>query len=737
MRDLRSLSVGTIAFAMLWGCRSGVLPSGTAPAVPATAWTRNATAGCGSAAKNVTIIVCISVPKSGVSSLVVTDSIYGDPKAIVKQVTLKTSSSQCARSGSKYLWKACFEAPAGTLNQIQVNPNGKENEGGAFPVEVRNATVTANAVLGGSIASLSVVPFHATSTKPGQPSSLPLGQTEHVWIVAKDQEDRVIIGAYTPTVSISVNSGSNLVPSSKTVGSSFAGESLIVHWLKRFMGSSTPASLMATASSSIAATAPIYAASGVAYYPVGGPDGDRPSFGPGPVAVAPNGDVYFVIDDDSFGGCKKPGACTGLIGRLHSARSAPEISYVALREVPGVSQLYLTTDGALWMASFQPVGAWDHRLPVLYMPPGKLSEPQQLPASFGEASGFTVDASGNLWISACEQINCKQNHDGTPILVETSIDGTSKPKATIDLPTSCAKFGYAGFSVGDVAYDGKNLYVLGLNDGSAPPARGTIWQASPTTGKASCLRVPPDFNPSPYFAQLQDASEAGALVFGAGGNSYNFRWQPDHGFYSLADGKLQKPAPDLTPVVTANHVSASGGAVYYAASGTLDQKFSGLGTYVPSNNGAWSIFPSASFSGDESNNGVAAVSNGAWYTASGVCGDWKGVCLADAIIVPSNWGALPGLYIPPIKNGGTAGFGVITELENSGSGLAPLIVHSGPFDVKNSDPSVCEVASVKAASLTFSVTGRLTASNHSFCQLTISNRKNVGIPQALVVHVSE
>ena len=141
--------------------------------------------------------------------------------------------------------------------------------------------------------------------------------------------------------------------------------------------------------------------------------------------------------------------------------------------------------------------------------------------------------------------------------------------------------------------------------------------------------------------------------------------------------------------------------LYYASSGKLDLRFPGLGTYQPSANlpsapSIWGIFPSASFSGNQLDNGVAASAEGAWYTANGTCNPWKGVCLAHAVYLPKKyWGLLPSLILPPIEKKDSAAVGVITDPQGIGSGVSPLNAHSGPFFTKDESPKVCTSGYVK------------------------------------------
>ena len=431
------------------------------------------------------------------------------------------------------------------------------------------------------------------------------------------------------------------------------------------------------------------------------------------MAIDPkDGSAYFVINDES--GCTYASGCRAELGRISSTGNLS--SPIPLpTNVPGVSQMYFTNDGALWMATYQPAGAWSSPLPILRMAPGSLSEPSPLPASFGEASGFVQDPSGNLWISACTGPNCLPDHDGTPVLEETTTSSYgSGPTQAIALPTSCAHLGYLGFTVGDVAFSNGTLYVIGLNDGSAPPARGVVW-TYPPSGSNSCLAVPNNFNPSPYFATIGSPSNS-TLVFGAGGNPLNFRWPPQNGFYAIVGGQLQTPDPKTA--VTVSHVSVyatnpPSNIVYYVHSSNLKNGIyvSGLGAY-DANNGDWNVFPAASFDGSQEDDGVAAVSDGAWFTADSVCSlgknAWNGVCLGRFRILGA-WGISPGLNLPSIATGTGGGFGVL-----------PQNVHSGPFDAYVSGKGVCsvDVNPESGSQYTFTVHG----TGRGVCPITLTNK---------------
>ena len=351
MRNLHFVGVGIIALGLLAGCHAGSTPS-VLPLVGSAVHSR--TGSCSPAGGGATITVCVRIPQSSID-VTVKDSVYGDAGI---------GSVQCPGTGSAYLCIAGFQAPAGTLNQIEVDASRGENASGSFPREAGSKPVTVT--LGGAIHSIALVPFQSTTTNLGAPSSLALGQVENVWVVAKDQNQEIIVGKYQPAISISTTS-SNLKHSLKVLNSSADAEQLNLYWAKNFVGSSYAASLQARTSTGLTATpAPISATSGVVYYHVGTNDS---TFGPGPVAVAPSGRyLYIVVNDDSDGGCRAPGQCKGLLERF-DLKTQTFAKPVPLKNVPGVSQLYVSsTNGTLWMATFQPTGTWNYPLPGLRLP---------------------------------------------------------------------------------------------------------------------------------------------------------------------------------------------------------------------------------------------------------------------------------------------------------------------------------------------------------------------------------
>ncbi|MBV8530174.1 MAG: hypothetical protein JO104_02570 [Candidatus Eremiobacteraeota bacterium] len=738
MHNLRFIAAGTVALAVFWGCRSGMAPVVTPPLYAEA----GAPTNCRAPAQGVIITICVQVPKLG-TQLSVTDSIYGDTEAKVRGSRLN-----CSLSGSGYLCVRVFEPPAHTLNQIQIGTSGVSGVSGAFPVEVENEPVTRSAIVGGSIASISVVPFHSTTTFPEGLSPLPLGQNEHVWIVAwsrPNYQGSVIIGPYKPNIRISTRPSADLTASLTRLTSSGDAEQLQIGWAKGFTasGSTHLAKLTARVPPRLKASATIEATSGVIYYPVGT---DSRAYSPGPVAVV-NGDVYFVVNDHRNGGCPAPGYCKSRLVRF--TPSTETFSHIRLASIPGVSQLYVTgngtSNGTLWMATFQPVGAWGYSLPAYRMPLANFSQPQPLPtAGFGEPSGFAVDASSHLWLSSCQGSNCKEDHGGTPLLVKAPASGTQNPQK-IALPKRCAGFGYSGFSVGDVAYYAGELYVLGLNDGSAPPARGALWHYSPSgQRKPECVAVPHDFNPSPYFATLIGPTGTASLVFGVGSNNRNFRWRPNTGFYILTKtGEQFALERDEKADVTANHVSAlstsssPGKVLYYASNTSLDLGFVGLGTYQPMptpSPSAWNVFPAAAGYGDQSDNGVAAEVGGAWFTADGACiapktgKIWNGVCLGHAVYL-RQWGALPQQTLRVLEPHNDARFGVIINPDGAGSTVS-LHAHSGPsYKATPSPNSACTTQQITP--LTFSVTG---GGKRGVCQITITEYiKNKPISSQVLV----
>jgi len=629
------------------------------------------------------LAVQVRVPiKYGVTQLNVTDSIYG--YAALDECMLPVSS-RCTKNGSERVCDAYFDAPSG-VNDIEIAAyapgKGSPIAKGAFPETIPasgHSGLRQVVVLDGSIAAVAIEPFLG--------KGLPIGQGENVWVVARDKQNDVIVGNYTPAISISAD---HLSASSSVLKNSSQAEQLILTWSNPLnLTSKSSGSVTADISSKITSTALVKPLSGIVYFTPGPNSTDA---APGPAATAPDGkSVYFAINDNT--GCSTPGTCKTEIWRFSVATQT--FTSVPLASVPGVSQLFVAHNGTVWIASFQPVGNWTAALPLFRMPAGSLSTPSPLPtADFGEGSGFAEHPAGTLWISSCEGSYCLQNHNGAPMLVETSTSGLpSAPTQTVELPLGCTAFGYLGFSVGDVAYSDGKLYVLGLNDGSAPPAHGTIWYYAPGSGATSCIQnLPEGFNPSAYFATITGSGSSNVLVFGAGSNALDFRWPPDHGFYTLVDGALSSPAPDLTPHVTANHVSQFGGVVYYVHHDNLADGLdvSGLGTYEPAT-GAWNVFPSASFTGQQPADGVVAVNDGAWFTAAGVCNaplkPWRGVCFARArYLSSSDWGVagavqLTGLALPQISVGAGTGFGPVE----------PMNVHPGPFGAKSGDPKVCEI----------------------------------------------
>jgi hypothetical protein len=559
-------------------------------------------ANCAGSSKNLTICMRVPLSQSGVTKIDVADFQVKGALGFENFIL-----SQCPVIKQERVCTASFNGPQGT-NHIQIDAyafgHRKLVTSGTFQVRVTTTPQTETVVLNGLVASVSL--------EPSLGSSLPLGQTEAVWIVARDREGSIVIGTYKPAISLSATA--NLIVSPRRLTTSLEAENLSVAWASGFIGNSS-GSVKALVDSQVSAIAPIDPSTGVVYYHSGP---NKSSLSAGAVAIGPDGSVYFMLNDGA--GCSRPGRCKGLIGRFMP--STQSFSYVPLRSVPGISQLYFTRDGALWMSTFQPVGPWS-RFPVLRMPPGLFSEDalQRLPKSFGGASGFAEDGAGNLWISACAPSYCPPGGTETPIVFETPVAGShSAPEATVELPLNCTQFTF-GFAVGDIAYSAGSLYVIGQN---AFPGPGTIWVVSAKKRTASCLpNLPADFNPSAYFVNI-----GGSLVFGIGGNENIGFWGPGHGFYSLSNGSI---ASDEAPRGTATHVSVYGGLIYYMANGGRDFSLYGLATYQPSTS-AWGPFPGASFAGAQNYNGVAAASNGAWYTVGG-CGTWHGVCLGHTVVL--------------------------------------------------------------------------------------------------------
>ena len=734
MRDLRVVVACIAALTAFGGCQS----ASTSFVAPSSSPSSNCTDRANSAGK---LTICVRVPADQtVSSLVVEVSLYGKPLGDGGRQQFEPST--CPTSLGDRICAATFPAfsaaRAVLVDQIGVRAayaSGKVVTG-TFPAFVGANGASETAVLGGAIESVSAVPFLATEPPANgrSDSFLPLGQTERVWVVARDSQGSVIIGRYKPAVALSTSSNVVLSPKSPALLTDSAdAAALEIAWAGGFLGTST-GSLTARTPRGPRGVATLNPGSGVVVFRAGP---DTAGVGAGPVATRPDGTVYFVVNDKH---CRTPGNCRTEVGRFDPATQ--RIDYVALRDVPGISQLYVSRDRALWMATFQPEGSWNAALPVLRMPPQQFSAQalQSLPASFGEASGFAEDDSGNLWISGCSGIHCSPDHNGSAIVVETTVSGPhTSPKVTIALTPACARFGYLGFSVGDVAFYRGNLYVIGLNDGSAPPARGTIWQVSAGRHEVSCRpRVPGDFNPSLYFAKVN-----GLLVFGVGGNSFDARWDISNGFYAVeGTGSKAILLPRYKiPLGTATHISASpdGGVLYYIANGVRDIRVFGLATYVPQENeselsGPWNVFPSGSFSGTQLDNGVSAVADGAWYTSDRACGKWQGICLARAIYL--HWSAIPQQTLPSILVGSTTTFGIFSNPSPEPSEV-PLNVHSGPFKIgarqqQTPGKAICNVSETKPEqSLTFVVKGL----NAGTCLITISDSRQGGGSQDLVTVV--
>jgi hypothetical protein len=659
--------------------------------------------------------ICVGVPGSeGSLELAVTDSLYGTAGIQTLKKRPSASSSNCAYVSGEYECGFSFVAPPG-INQVEVDADYGTSQiaGGTFPVSIASkGTASASAVLGGTITAVAIVPFLSTNLSSNQ-SYLPVGyqqgtgeQSEGVWVEAFDGQS-VVIGSYG-SPGITITASGNLTPSQSTLTSSEQAEKLTVAWTNAELqsgSSSGEGMLTATYGSVPPGTADIDPSSGVVYFTPG--PSNVPVSG-GPVVVGPDNNVYFAINDDK---CTKKGSCRGGIYQFDTTSLTVNPSFVALPDAPGVSQLYVTggtSDAELWIATFQPNGNWTGDLPSYRLSlqkfPGTLA-PLSL-THFSNASGFVADETANeIYVSRCAGTGCRQDHNGTPMVAESTI---SSPRyvGAVSLP-NCASFGYLGFTVGDVALFNKKLYVIGLNDGSAPPAHGTIWQVPLPLGTkgTKCLAgVPKNFNPSPYFAQVGTR-----LLGGIGGNSYNVRWGPSNGFYAITSSGVM-PSPDPTPLGSPTHISAftgSGLLYYIAENGVRSLRLYGLGTFEPEVSGTgsqakllgrWNVFPNAAFSGQEFNNGVAAVSNGAWFTATSVCGNWAGVCLGRARYY-SAWGTLPTLNLGTLTNGQTTNLGIVN----------PLNVRGGPFIAVQgaNESNTCSVAPLATPSpLTFVVTAK-------------------------------
>ncbi|HZV77663.1 MAG TPA: hypothetical protein VFF63_07905, partial [Candidatus Babeliales bacterium] len=409
MRDLRFTAAAVAVLAILLGCRSGfttaMLPSETPPLAGVS---RLLSSNCYTSG-NLTVQVRVPT-KYGIAEIDVADTIYG--YAILDECTIPVSS-RCTKSGGDDVCEAYFNAPSG-LNDIETaaytSREGTPFARGAFPETIPasgHQALRQTVVLGGSIASVSIDPFLG--------KTLPIGQGENAWVVARDAQKEVIIGDYTPAISISTH---HLSASSPTLKNSSQAEQMILTWFDPLnLTSKSSGSVTASVSSKVASTASVNPLSGIVYFT---PGPDSTAVAPGPVATAPDGkSVYFAINDNT--GCSTPGKCKTEIWRFDVASEA--FTSVPLSSVPGVSQLFVAHNGTLWIASFQPVGTWSASLPVFRMAAGSLSTPSPLPSDFGEGSGFAEYPTGTLWISGCSGSNCLQDQGGSPMLAETSTSG--------------------------------------------------------------------------------------------------------------------------------------------------------------------------------------------------------------------------------------------------------------------------------------------------------------------------
>jgi hypothetical protein len=654
---------------------------------------------------NLTVKVRVPASQSGIGTVELSDStLYG-----AGETQQSLTPAACPLSGTERDCVAVFSAPAGT-NQIQVDAyNTGQSPGsatpaasGIFPDNVGNTPTSVSAVLGGSISSLEVIPYNGPT--------LPLGQGEGVWVVAQDQSGSVIIGTYQPGITLTASSNLTLSvctsscytsPSIRKrreseLLSSVDSEELYAAWTGGYSGQSAGV-LTASTSSELSGAASITPTSGFAYYLLGpnyldGAGSDNLS--PGPVAIGPDGSIYFALNDygeNPFGtnfGCGAP-PCQTVVGRFNPTTS--EIDTVSLPSVPGVTELYFTSDGALWLSSGDEF--WGGPLPGLRIPPGEFtgSAVQQMPSSFGNPFGFTQDSSGNLWITTC----ISGNSGCEPTVLIVPVSGPYNAPTTISLP-SC---GSAAGTVGDIAYLGGTFYVLGGN---------TVWQIAPGSETASCLpNIPPNFGSSPYFALVNSSLVFGSLPF------------EGNGFYSITNGVV---TADTTVQGNPDAVSAYGGLVYYInnSGGDPYSETAGLlGSYSPATE-FWNLFPTTLT--PFGSPGVAADAGGAWFTttAIGACG---GNCLAQTVYL-NEWGAFPNQNLGQLAVGNTLSFGVVTNPE----GYAPNNAHGGVFFRGGTSNSIaCSVAQI--TDLTFTVTGLAVGP----CPLTITD--STGRTQSLIVEI--
>jgi hypothetical protein len=757
----RRLAVTCGLVALLAGCSGSTRSVAPIPApqpskatpTPSPTSPVSITSYCGPpAAKGLTI--CVRVPAAASAmSLQVTDTIFGVPSVAAATPTL----ANCPVHVNERFCIATFaNAPQG-INDVEVDTYPCQaattcpaSARATFPVDVAPSPTLDSAVLGGTTASVAVEPF--------QGSTLPLGQIESVWVVARDAAGSVIVGPYSQSITVTpsahlmvaVHRGSNapLTSSSDAIA-------VQTSWLPGFAQSDTGALTVTTAG--LSATTPIGATSGVVYMQVGP---NVAGLSPGPV-VSGGGAIYFSLNDDRSGACA-PNCRTAVYRFVPDSGASAES--LPLPDYPHISQLYYSKKGALW-ASTQNLGQ-PAVAPGLRIVPGPTSMPfssatvEQLPASsYGSPVGFVNDGSGNVWISTCETV---QGVACAPAVVVVPDDANGQAPSPagppITLPASCGGFSSHAGSVFDIGYlaVADTFYVLGGTGSAASGTTGNngnaLWQIPVQSRSASCVRIDQrSFDPSPYFAATKDRllfGVAGTVPAPAAQSSDN-----DNGFYTIGeDGVLDVDASVLsTPV----HVTSSGQGVEYVDSNAR-MFFAGpdqgeVGSYYPDSPKPrfWNTFPGSRVEpGDTTlptTSGIANAPSGGTgtyfttyptHTCKGLAGTWLGNCLGRTVYLDlAQWSAFPALALPELQPGQSEEFGVVTnpqpyanEQAQQHDDVEPHTVHTGIFKAKvgtvkgpaghavtGGGDASCSVTTV--TKLTFMVTAK---SEPGLCQLVIT-----------------
>ena len=257
--------------------------------------------------------------------------------------------------------------------------------------------------------------------------------------------------------------------------------------------------------------------------------------GNGPIAFGPAGTTYV----DLAGLCDYGSSiflpCSHSIARISANGQQSTIRRVWCRgKAPQrtcevATALLAPIDGSLWIVRDD--GA------LLRVPAGRFSESamQLLPSAYGYAQAIAADAGGHIWIASW---NKKHRFE----LLATTVHAP-RVATRVALP-ACSINGGGPIAL---AYISGILYVL---------EGGALWTV-PSTGSASCIRVPTNFAPSTGVAQLGNA-----LILGYSGG----------GLYSITNGNVTIiPAPQqYGSSITPESIAVSNGSAYFTFSTTDD-----------------------------------------------------------------------------------------------------------------------------------------------------------------------